>query len=306
MRDTDDSAPDLVESPQAAFSVLGDETRLSILLELAREAGERGPEAGLSFGTLRERVGVTDSGRFNYHLDRLRSGFVEKVDGEYRARYAGLQVVSTVYAGVYDDTGRATAESSTECPECGVPLEIRHEDARLELRCAEHGLLTGYPVPPGALESRTLPEALTLAMRRAMSEMALSLDGICQRCWGRVDLDWPVDPSQAGETPGEWRWAQVDCERCWLRYQVPLRTLVTALPVVRSLYTRHGYDQVDAIVGPRATGYPGVCTVTVEDGRPTVTVDLDDETLTLSLDGDLRLRDATSDGRDGHSANGSP
>jgi DNA-binding HxlR family transcriptional regulator len=52
-----------------AFEVLGNEIRTAMVLELA----DAGP---LSFSELRERVGVTDSGRFNYHLEKLVGRFV--------------------------------------------------------------------------------------------------------------------------------------------------------------------------------------------------------------------------------------
>jgi DNA-binding transcriptional ArsR family regulator len=72
-----------VDLPEEVFSALGDETRLRILLELAAVANERGVGAGLSFSELRQRVGVEDSGRFNYHLDTLSGGFITKRDGQY-------------------------------------------------------------------------------------------------------------------------------------------------------------------------------------------------------------------------------
>jgi DNA-binding HxlR family transcriptional regulator len=52
-----------------AFEVLGNGIRTAMVLELA----DAGP---LSFSELRERVGVTDSGRFNYHLEKLVGRFV--------------------------------------------------------------------------------------------------------------------------------------------------------------------------------------------------------------------------------------
>jgi DNA-binding transcriptional ArsR family regulator len=55
-------------------------------------------EGGLRFSTLRSRVGVTDSGRFNYHLNRLRETLVRKVDGRYVLTDVGCRVAATLDA----------------------------------------------------------------------------------------------------------------------------------------------------------------------------------------------------------------
>jgi DNA-binding transcriptional ArsR family regulator len=60
-----------------AFGTLADETRLAILRALALADGP------VRFSDLRERVGVRDTGRFNYHLSQLRERFVEKRDDGY-------------------------------------------------------------------------------------------------------------------------------------------------------------------------------------------------------------------------------
>jgi hypothetical protein len=64
-------------SPEAStvFELLSDDTRVRIVSELFAA-----PE-GLRFSTLCDRVGVEDTGRFNYHLERLRGSLVAK-DGE--------------------------------------------------------------------------------------------------------------------------------------------------------------------------------------------------------------------------------
>ena len=84
-------APSVPESydPAAAFALLGDATRLRILRELW-EAQRDAPDEGVPFEALRERAGVDDSGRFNYHLGKLTGRFVERGDDGYRLRFAGV------------------------------------------------------------------------------------------------------------------------------------------------------------------------------------------------------------------------
>jgi hypothetical protein len=78
-----------------ALDLLSDETRLAVVFELA--AAEALPDGeAVSFSTLRERVGVADSGRFNYHLDRLRERFVDRGPDGYRLTSQGVAVAATV------------------------------------------------------------------------------------------------------------------------------------------------------------------------------------------------------------------
>lgn len=57
-------------SPDEAFAVLGNETRMEILQSL----GEA--ERPLVFSELREAVEIDDPGQVNYHLNQLKRHFV--------------------------------------------------------------------------------------------------------------------------------------------------------------------------------------------------------------------------------------
>ncbi|UPV74175.1 winged helix-turn-helix domain-containing protein [Halorussus limi] len=104
----------MADSPDVtdALDVLGNEIRVAILRELAEADGP------LSFTELRERTGIRDTGKFNYHLTKLCSYFVREADGGYELGHAGSRVVSAV-------DPRASAEESGEvapeetCPVCG-------------------------------------------------------------------------------------------------------------------------------------------------------------------------------------------
>lgn len=84
-------------TPGEAFSVLGNETRVAILQTLWNVGGTA------AYSELKERVGVRDSGRFNYHLDRLVGHFVERVDGGYRLTVAGEQAAQAVKANMFTE-----------------------------------------------------------------------------------------------------------------------------------------------------------------------------------------------------------
>lgn len=82
-------------SPDDAFQLLGDEMRTAIL-----RAVWESPEDAVSFSTIRERAGSPDSGKFNYHLNRLSGHFLSRGEDGYRLTQAGREVVRAVMAGV--------------------------------------------------------------------------------------------------------------------------------------------------------------------------------------------------------------
>lgn len=109
--DTGDDTPDL--SPDEAFVALGDETRIQALQVLGRS------EPPLSFTDLRKRVGMSDPGQFNYHLDNLRGHFVRQVGDDYALRESGSRVVQAVLSGSV--TGSTVLEPTSlqaPCPYC--------------------------------------------------------------------------------------------------------------------------------------------------------------------------------------------
>ena len=143
---TDDEA---VRSPEAAFSLLSNETRFAVLRALY-DADER----SLSFSDLRERTGVKDSGQFNYHLGKLVGVFVRETDDGYALRYAGKRVIGAVLSGAY--TREVTVDPipvDGRCFDCGGRLEASYRDERARTGCVDCDLsVTEYGVPPGIVD----------------------------------------------------------------------------------------------------------------------------------------------------------
>ncbi|WP_231183903.1 helix-turn-helix domain-containing protein [Haladaptatus sp. DYF46] len=98
------------EPSMDALSVLGNEIRMSILRELA-DASET-----LSFTELRERVGVRDTGKFNYHLTKLCEYFVRQTESGYELGHAGTRVISAATPVATDEF---EGEEDDTCPVCG-------------------------------------------------------------------------------------------------------------------------------------------------------------------------------------------
>lgn len=95
---TDAPAAETAPSPAVLFDLLSDETRLAIVRTLYRYGRDHPDEPGLSFSALGDRLEVDDSGRFNYHLRRLRGPLVEKRDGGYALTPLGIRLGAFVVA----------------------------------------------------------------------------------------------------------------------------------------------------------------------------------------------------------------
>jgi len=217
-----DEYPEALDAVEDAFASLADETRMKILLELTKVVRERGRDAGLSFSELRQRVGIDDSGRFNYHLDKLSPVFVRKVDDEHVARYPGLMFISSVLAGTHRDAESPepkTAQTEFACSVCSEPLELQYAErphyTGLSLSCPEHGETDKYPVPPGALSGRSLAELMTVGYTHALTNLNLARRGVCGRCWGTASVSYPADFDEGAEIVEEYIYADVSCDRCW-------------------------------------------------------------------------------------------
>ncbi|MFD1515073.1 ArsR/SmtB family transcription factor [Halomarina rubra] len=101
--------------PIEAFEALSDETRLAIVRTLAERRRESPDAPTLSFSALRERVGVRDSGTFNYHLDRLQQTFVRKRGDGYELDADGMRLIDVREGRI----GPGVADDDATCPVCG-------------------------------------------------------------------------------------------------------------------------------------------------------------------------------------------
>jgi DNA-binding transcriptional ArsR family regulator len=286
------------------FSVLGDETRIEILIQLAEIASEKGIGSGLGFSALQDRVGVTDSGRFNYHLDKLTGQFVAKADGEYVARWPALMLIAAIHAGLYGDTTAFESESAVtefRCSECHDTLEVRFAEGTLGtgvyMHCEEHGRMDDYWFPPGAQSGRSLRDAMRVAYTRLLTNVRLARQGICMECWGRVSTDYPAgrpDGAPEGAMPQEeYTFVRFQCERCWNQLRVPLRTYIMTHAVVEAAFARRGYERLDAT--DMLTAERGVTceevVVSEQPPRRSVGITFDDETLVVSVDEECSVSD---------------
>lgn len=196
-KETDTTAED-------AFSLLSDETRLTILRELAAAADEDFTPRSepVSYAELMDRVGLGDSGNFNYHLNALRDRFVAKAEEGYRIRRSGLKIVRALRAGNLTEQGSLEPTPVDECcPYCGASIEVAVDDGWLLIVCTDckglfggmdsvpDGLFIAYEVSPAVRRGRSIEELFRAVLVSAQQSARLGIEGICSECIGRVETE---------------------------------------------------------------------------------------------------------------------
>ena len=308
--DGDEATP---VTPDEAFAVLGNEARL----EIVRALGEAGGPLG--FSELHDRVGVRDSGQFNYHLDQLVGHFVAKDEDGYRLRRPGRHVVEAILSGAV--TATPTVERTRvdrTCQYCGAPVEIIWRSGSIELYCSEcpgtYGTRgdvpdlagdTGYlgrtPLPPAGLQDRDPADALDAGWTWGGLELLAISAGMCPRCSATIDR--VVRVCEDHDT------SQGLCETCDGLKQVRLSVYCTnciyesggdflihllAQTPVLAFLADHGYNPVAPSKGRSIRHLQAVYEEDlerVEPFRATFTIPADDETLVLTVDDGLEIVD---------------
>lgn len=303
---------DAILSPDEAFSVLGDETRIEILQTLGEAADP------LSFTELRNRVGIAQGGRFNYHLDRLVGHFVAKTDAGYALRQAGRRVVQAVLSGALTtDPQLEPTGIEFDCRLCGASVKLGYSQERVELYCTacagqygetaksresivpgDHGILGGYPFPPAGVKNRTPREALFAASTWGHLETISLANDVCPRCADVVEHTIRVcedHDRSAGLCPDCDRRHAVQiyttCSNCFHQADGMAINRLIGSPELRAFVAEHGLDPIAEGVKWGWDYTEEVVSTEPFEGRFTFTIG--DEALTLTVDEDLDTVEVT-------------
>jgi hypothetical protein len=112
--------------PAEAFSLVGDETRMTIL-----EALWHADDPPVQFSTLYALSETDTSAQFNYHLNQLTGHFVRKRTGGYELRTAGENVVRAVVAGSFNaHPAPGPIETADPCTRCVARRRDVHRHTR--------------------------------------------------------------------------------------------------------------------------------------------------------------------------------
>lgn len=299
------------------FALLGNETRLAILLALWDAYDPHAPDNAVSFSELFDRVEYDDPGNFSYHLDQLSGQFIaRRDDGEgYELQTPALRFIHAVIAGagVQDATLEPTV-IERPCPFCEAPTVLGYREGLVVHRCTEcagvmadgnpPGYLNAVPFDPAGVADRT-PEELRAASRvAAWGQTQLMFGGLCPACSGRVEGRLECCPAHDADGL---------CARCGMRFAAVARfecrtcknhnvsspkALALFHPVVVGFYDAHGVptrvraDDVESV--RRAFDLMNDHEVTVVSTEPpeaTVLVSLDGDERVLTFDASARVTD---------------
>lgn len=264
-----------------AFSALSDPVRVDILRALADDWREAQQPAPTGFADLRRRVGVRDSGRFRYHLKKLRGQFVQKVEGGYQLTHAGLEVVSAILVGTYTErTSMGPGELDSDCFICGESAVATYEDSVCFVTCENDHALFQWSVPPNAAEDASLSEIVGLGELLAYQAIELSLAGTCPNCYGPIETE--VILREEDPRPG----FRAECDTCGGQVVGPVGFCLLVDPQVEAFCQRHGQTIRERHVWELPFVQDG-STTSVLDSDPVrveIDVELDGETLTVTVD----------------------
>ena len=274
------------EAVRDALSVLAHDIRLDIVLALLDGWAGVHTEPQ-SFSELMDAVGVTDSGKFNYHLDRLRGVYVEKADGGYLPTAGATALYRAVLAHRPTEERTQTDTLSDTCPVCGGTVTERYERSFLTVECTSCEDWPGvtYAFPANGLRGRAGGERLDTMATRASYHIGLARTGQCPFCAGhtQVQFDPPTDWAEDNGSPS----VELACDTCSWWVVVGLLAPLQFAPQVVSALTEIGVE-------PRSTEFHDIETraerVSEDPVRQALSVATAEGSMRVVVDADLGVQ----------------
>lgn len=211
------------------FGVLGHPIRVEILAALLEDWQAAYTEP-VSYATLMDGVDMTDSGKFNYHLQQLLGVYVHSVESGYVPTAAGTALRRAVIAHRpdRDDTPRQIAVDST-CPACDAELIGVHERGFLSIECRSCETWAGlsYTFPQNGLAARSDERVLEAFRDRYRRHLELARSGQCPFCAATTTVTADADAVGSGEHT-----AEIACDTCSFRVGSDIAPLLLGAPRV--------------------------------------------------------------------------
>ncbi|SDR08175.1 DUF7351 domain-containing protein [Natronobacterium texcoconense] len=291
----EDSTAELEET----FSVVANDIRLDILWTLWEIYTDNpSPDPGsVPFSTLKDRVGVRDSGQFHYHLDELVPRFVTRHEDGYTLTYAGARIIGAAVSGIYTDTQttlETTAADSCPDPSCEGELELGYHQGHVRATCnscEERQIMSAPPILVGAHDVDRNPGLLGSF---TLTQLQKTVRGFCHLCSGPVEgsvvqqsLDDEVETGENVEIVYE-------CQECEAASYTAATTAILGHPAVVSLLYDAGIDYRKISPWHITRTLNSKERVNSEDPvRVEVTVSIADTKLTAILDENLTVLDCS-------------
>jgi len=290
--ESDHSAVDDTEQvvSNAAFALLGHQTRLDILRAFFDSYEPVDPDSMAevradrtrSYSELMDAVGLRDSGKFNYHLEKLRGVYVEKVEDGYVPTASAVALFQAVVANRPTESVAVDVDLEAPCPACGVDLSWRYEQEYLTIECASCEQFWGltYRFPKNGLLTQDSEDVYEALYDRMMHHVGLARTGQCPACAGVVERAIPDERLDGSAIPT----AELDCGTCSWHATVDIVSALQFEPrVMRALFEigvslESGTQATEAVlrtVSGRTSAESNQVVVEIEtdEGRATVVVD---------------------------------
>lgn len=274
-----------------AFSLLAHEIRLDILLALLDHwhADRTEPQG---YSELMHAVGIEDSGKFNYHLDKLRGTYLRKVEGGY----VPLASATALYRAVLGNQPTASVDRTdfaleTPCPECETGLMASYEKEFLSVTCQSCESRVAqftYPLPKNGLTNRDAQEIVRTVHRRARYHVGLARTGQCPFCAGCTAIDIRIDDP---DTEFE---VEMTCDTCTFLIQVDLLFSLLLDSRVAGALLELGVPVESAYKWELPT--PATRVESRDPLRIVLDIQVDDRTASIVVDGGLAVHGVTVDG----------
>lgn len=252
-------------SPREAFAVLGNETRLEILLTIGQA------DTPLDFSTIFERVPYEDSSNFSYHLQQLEGHFIVKTERGYALRQAGGRIVQAILSGVVTDYPVIERRPAGQpCFLCGGGMEVSYRQEVMTFYCPDCGgtrslnsettgaitddasdVVGGLWLPPAGVRNRPADELAHAAEVWTVSKGQAVARNVCPSCSAPLDHDVEVCEEHAA---ADGRCAacdkrfgvriHVDCTNCIYRGRSPFTSRLLSNPDLMAFMLEHGIDPI--------------------------------------------------------------
>jgi hypothetical protein len=232
------------DSPEDAFALVANETRFEVLAALW--AGGNEDETPLSFSALRERVGLRDSGQFNYHLGKLVPRFVREVEDGYELTHAGGQMIGAAVSGTYTDSDVSVEPVPVgDCPDCDGTIEAGYRAGLVEIECSGCAMTItdGLPAPPVLAAHHDPGELPAVFGRLLRTRLTTVNEGFCPLCGGPVEnTPLPFLDRESTFTLDDESGVAHGCQACGREIYSTIGVHVLDHPAVVELYHDHGVD----------------------------------------------------------------
>jgi len=228
-----------------SIGLVANDLRVQILQALWDHRREH--ENPVSFSTLRSAVGVSDSGRFNYHLDTLVPEFVRDAEEGYELTYAGRRLVGAAVSGAYTDADVTTEPTPVgDCPsaDCGGRQLATYDAGDLVVECdtCETTITDGLMAPPVLLAGHDItdnPDRVGSFLRTRLQGLT---QGFCPLCDGPLNstiVAFDAETAAAGDPATD---VLNECRTCGFSGHSLLGLHVADHPAVVSYLHDHGVD----------------------------------------------------------------